>query len=88
MLGVMTFYASNFAMCTLKFDNFSVLINVTGITFRGENVELGQAVDRNVGIGMAGETFRKAGSVCFSMAGCALRHDICPGYAGSQGVES
>ena len=53
MFGVVTLVAANFGMSTFELNYFITLLSVAGFATFCENVEVAQAADWGVGIGMA-----------------------------------
>jgi len=85
--GVMTLVAGDFRMRTLVLYNLFFLVHVTGAAILGQKVEVDQAADRGVRIGMAGEAFQEGGAMRFAVTGCTLGHDIGPSFTGVESVE-
>ena len=86
--GVMTFAAGDLGMRTLVLHNLFFLINMAGVAALGQNVEINQAADRCMWIGVTGEAFQEGGAMRFAVTGRTPGHDIGPDLAGSEGVES
>ena len=85
--GVMTLVAGDFRMRTLILHNLFFLIHMTGAAILGQKVEVDQAADRGVRIGVAGEAFQEGGAMRFAMTGCTLGHNIGPNFTGIESVE-